>query len=85
MRPVAQAAALAEVAEQQLGAGAGTEMPAPTKPFGMVMDLEQAKFEMAQFEKFMNDMMQEGVDYGSVSGVDKKFLWQPGAAWATPS
>ena len=49
---------------------------------GMVLSTEDAVAQVQVFEKFMTQVMREDVDYGSIQGIEKPFLWQSGAQWA---
>jgi len=41
--------------------------------------LDEARRRIQQLQRFVKDMMKEGVDYGKIPGVDKPSLWKPGA------
>lgn len=45
-------------------------------PIGSVSEISQM---FNQFKQFIADQLEEGVDLGTTPGVDKPFLWQPGA------
>lgn len=44
-----------------------------------VMNLTVAKARLAEFQAFVKDYMKAGEDYGTIPGIDKPSLFQPGA------
>ncbi len=57
---------------------------ATTEDFGKALTIdpnyiEQTKSSLALLRTMVNDILVQGRDYGSVPGIPKEFLWQPGA------
>src|SRR5258708_7086799 len=44
-----------------------------------VMEIDQSIARFKAMQRYIAEVLEEGVDYGAVPGVDKPFLWKSGA------